>query len=64
MFSMMEQEKKFILSLNYFFYVVCDGAREKTHSAIICCMLSMMEKEKKLILLKHYFFYPIYDGAR
>ena len=46
------------------FYVVFDGAKEKTHFNIIFWMLSMMEEEKTLIVLENYFFYIVYDGGK
>ena len=42
MLSLMEQEKTFFLLHHYFLYVVCDGAREKSHLFITlffaCCL--------------------------
>ena len=41
MLSLMKQEKKLILLLDYFIYVLYDGAREKTHFVgtlfFVCC---------------------------
>ena len=42
MLSMVDQEKNVILLQHYFFYNLCDGLREKTHSVrilfFVCCL--------------------------
>ena len=45
---MMEQEKKLILLKHYFFYVVYDGGREKTHSGItLLFVFCLLRSERK-----------------